>query len=47
MLSSRRCIKVAATIAGFIGESTNDLVYQRLAPGILEEFQARNLKDRA
>jgi hypothetical protein len=28
-----------------VGKYTNDLVYQRLAPGILEELQRRNSKD--
>jgi hypothetical protein len=28
-----------------VGKYTNDLVYQRLAPGILEELQVRNPKD--
>lgn len=28
-----------------VGKYTNDLVYERLAPGILEELQARNPKD--
>jgi hypothetical protein len=30
---------------GIVGTYTNDLVYQRLAPGILEELEARNPKD--
>lgn len=30
---------------GIVGTYTNDLVYERLAPGILEELQARNPKD--
>ena len=28
-----------------VGKYTNDLVYDRLAPGILEELQKRNPKD--
>jgi hypothetical protein len=28
-----------------VGKYTNDLVYERLAPGILEELQSRNPKD--
>jgi hypothetical protein len=27
---------------GYVGRLTNDLVYERLAPGILKELQARN-----
>jgi P63C domain-containing protein len=30
---------------GIVGKYTNDLVYERLAPGILEELEARNPKD--
>ena len=30
---------------GIVGTYTNDLVYERLAPGILEELEARNPKD--
>ena len=30
---------------GIIGTYTNDLIYERLAPGILEELEARNPKD--
>ncbi len=30
---------------GVVGKYTNDLVYERLAPGILEELQKRNPKD--
>ncbi|MGJ5134150.1 P63C domain-containing protein [Bradyrhizobium oligotrophicum] len=30
---------------GIVGSYTNDLIYERLAPGILEELQARNPKD--
>lgn len=30
---------------GIVGTYTNDLVYQRLAPGILEELESRNPKD--
>jgi hypothetical protein len=30
---------------GIVGIYTNDLVYERLAPGILEELEARNPKD--
>jgi hypothetical protein len=29
----------------YIGTLTNDIVYERLAPGILEELQSRNPKD--
>jgi hypothetical protein len=28
-----------------VGKYTNDLIYQRLAPGVLEELQKRNPKD--
>jgi hypothetical protein len=28
-----------------VGKYTNDLIYERLAPGILEELEARNPKD--
>lgn len=30
---------------GIVGTYTNDLIYERLAPGILEELEARNPKD--
>ncbi len=30
---------------GIVGTYTNDLVYERLAPGILQELEARNPKD--
>jgi hypothetical protein len=29
----------------YVGRLTNDLVYERLAPGILEELQSRNPRD--
>jgi hypothetical protein len=30
---------------GIVGTYTNDLVYERLAPGILQELETRNPKD--
>jgi hypothetical protein len=38
-------LSVSGKRPGIVGRYTNDLVYERLAPGILEELEARNPKN--